>query len=415
METKVTNTNILRMARTLVNDPQFLFKAGRAIGRIGVIGEERNRLILFLAGVSRGLPEPGSVLLKGSSSSGKSRQVKDVVRLFPPDCVVERAGLSGKALAYGNGSLARKIMVINEYRCGKDAQQLLRLLQSEGEIKHEATQVRGVRRNTRTVERTGTPVVLTTTTDHEVFTDDETRFLSIWADESPAQTLAILTAQATVRPQLCERDLQIWRTALALVDCRPGDFQRPPAWLRYVAQQLPLNKVRVRRDWSRFLTFLKAVALCRAGTDRKEPLDVEFPDYCVAYRILEPVFASTLRGLPTQELLLSDAVARLTKQLGRSVTVNEVAKHLRWKRSLVYKYLRRAVQHRLIVCQAGTREKNAKRLLPGGRAGRGFLPTPRRVFKQRPEIGSKVAYIDPFTGRKKVFHHTQERSHGAQE
>jgi hypothetical protein len=144
---------------------------------MGVVGEERNRLILLLAGIGRTLPEPPSVLVKGSSSSGKSTLVKDSVQLFPPDSVLERAGLSGKALAYGSDSLANKILMINEYRCGKDSQLLLRLLQSESRISHASTTIRGRQRGTRTVERIGMPVVLTTTTDDKVFTDDETRFL----------------------------------------------------------------------------------------------------------------------------------------------------------------------------------------------------------------------------------------------
>jgi DNA invertase Pin-like site-specific DNA recombinase len=37
---------------------------------------------------------------------------------------------------------------------------------------------------------------MTTTTDEEVFADDETRFLSCWIDTSPEQNLAVLRARA---------------------------------------------------------------------------------------------------------------------------------------------------------------------------------------------------------------------------
>jgi hypothetical protein len=186
--------DIKAKALRLISDPRFLFRAGHKIRELGVVGEERNRLILLLAGIARTLPDPPSVLVKGSTSSGKSTIVKKTVQLFSPDCVVERAGLSGKALAYGKGSLANKILFINEYRSGKDSQLLLRLLQTEGRIRHESTTLWGSRRSTKTVERVGAPVVLTTTTDDRVFADDETRFLSVWIDESPAQTLAIVKA-----------------------------------------------------------------------------------------------------------------------------------------------------------------------------------------------------------------------------
>jgi|KBSMisStaDraftv2_1062788.scaffolds.fasta_scaffold48496_3 hypothetical protein len=58
-----------RKALELLADPQFLFKAGQKIGDLGVVGEERNRLIILLAGIARTLGEPPSVLVKGSSGT----------------------------------------------------------------------------------------------------------------------------------------------------------------------------------------------------------------------------------------------------------------------------------------------------------------------------------------------------------
>jgi hypothetical protein len=355
------------------------------------------------------------VIVKGSTSSGKSTLVKHVIQLFPPHCVVERAGLSRRALAYGKGSLANKILFVNEYRCGKDSQLLLRLLQSEGQIKHESTTVRGSRRGTQTVQRVGTPVVLTTTTDDKVFADDETRFLSLWVDESPVQTLAILTAQATGRKAVSLRDLPLWRAAMSLMTSRKGDFCNPPVWLQYVAHQLPLAKIRVRRDWSRFLSFCKAVAICRPHSpDATEPVDITFADYCVAYQIFEPVLASTVRGLPTQELNLSRCVAVLNRRFGRAVTIREIARQLNWKESLVYKHMKPALRHRLLEYESGTRERNLKRVLASTSASRGFLPSPISVFKNNPDIGSEAKYVDPFAGKCRIIRR-KTRSVGEEE
>jgi energy-coupling factor transporter ATP-binding protein EcfA2 len=137
---KSRGTRTLRAKATkLLNDPLFLYLAWQQIKKLGVIGETRNLLILVLAGIARTLPKPPHVLIQGPTSSGKTTLVKTTLQLFPPNCVVERAGLSAKALAHGKGSLAHKILFIQEYRCGKDAQQLLRLLQSEGKVTHEYT------------------------------------------------------------------------------------------------------------------------------------------------------------------------------------------------------------------------------------------------------------------------------------
>jgi hypothetical protein len=126
-------------AISLLADPRFLYKAGKKVGELGIVGETRIILILLLAAIARVFPKPPSVLIKGPTSSGKSTVVKTTLQLFPPECILERAGISRKALAHGKGSLAHKILFIHEYRCGRDAQQLLRLLQSEGRITHEFT------------------------------------------------------------------------------------------------------------------------------------------------------------------------------------------------------------------------------------------------------------------------------------
>src|ERR1700721_420282 len=91
------NAAITKEAMRLISCPRFLYKVGQKIGQIGVVGEKHLRMIVFLAGVTRNLPEKASVLVKGSTSSGKSTIVKEVLQLFPPKCVVERAGLSKTA------------------------------------------------------------------------------------------------------------------------------------------------------------------------------------------------------------------------------------------------------------------------------------------------------------------------------
>lgn len=395
--------SITAKAMRLVRDPLFLYKLGEKVGEMGVVGEKHNTLILALAAIGRTQPTNASVIVKGSTSSGKSTLVKSVAQLFPPDCIIERASLSPKALAHGQGSLAGKIFLLREYRGGKDALLLLRLLQSEGQIEHEFTTIRGAERSTETARRIGTPVVLTTTTEAKVFEDDETRFLSVWVDETPDQSLAIMVAKAS-GPRVADyRDLPVWRKALSLLVCKKGDFKNPPSWLRYVAEQLPLERVRVRRDWDRFLSFCKSIALCRGDWHPKRSVNITFGDYCVAYLILEPVFASTLRGLHSQEVVLRKTVASLNRQLNRAVTIVEIANELDWKKPLVYKFVKSGTKNGLLEYEDGTREKNVKRIIARQEDSGRFLPSPRLVLRNNPEVGDEVTYVNPFTGVSKTL------------
>lgn len=396
----------------LFEGSQFLFRAGQKVSELGVVGEKHNTLAILLACISRMLSEPVSVMGKGTTGSGKTKQFETCTQLFPPACVMMRAGLSEKALAYGKGSLAGKILFINEYRCGRDAQQLLRLLQSDREIQHEAVSVMGSRRRTDTAVRSGAPVVLTTTTDEVVYADDESRFLSVYANEGAAQTRAILVAKASAQTGKKESDLPIWRKAMSMLRPKAHDFRNPPDWLRFVAEQIPCGNVGVRRNWSRALSFCQAIALCRRPTlGRNEVLDITLPDYCVGYKIFEPILAGTIRAPHSRELELARAVAHLNSRHGRPASPDETASELGWKRSLVYKYAPRAVRHRLIQYEPGTRASNLKRLVATLETSKGFLPHPRTILEHRLELGPEVRYVNPFSGKTHVIrrHHRNTR------
>jgi len=191
---------------------------------------------------------------------------------------------------------------------------------------------------------------------------------------------------------------------MARLKFRKGDFRNPPRWLQDVARQLPCDRHRLRRDWSRALCICQAVALCRRHLVKPgEVLNITFADYCVAYKILEPVLASTLHELPTQDATLSQAIATLNRRRGRPVTVREVSNELRWKPSLVYKHVKTAAQRGLVQYEPGTRSFNEKRLVATADSPGGFLPRPRVILDGAPDLGPEVRYVDPFTGKRLII------------
>ncbi len=386
MKAKATQKRHARLraqARELVRDPAFLYRAMTKIGELGVVGEERNRLILFLAGLTKDLDMQVSVLAKGQSASGKSNLIRKTLQIFPPECVISRASLSAKAPVHGEGSLKGKILYLYEYRGGKDAQYLLRLQQSEKTIAHEYTTMRGAERATTISERVGSPVVLTTTTESKVFTDDETRFLSAWIDDTPQQTLAIMQAQVASSTAADDYSLAVWQEAVRLIGHQLVTF-RFPAWFSEIAGMVPKEHVRVRRDWERFLAFCKAIALCRSVNESGRSsrcIEISFADYCVAHSIVNAALASSVHALHERELALAGAVRKLHKKFKKPVTVQDAAKHLGWKESLVYKYLRPTVKHKLLKEVGGTRQSNQKLLEPIPGSQSGFLPSPEHVLR----------------------------------
>ena len=386
-------------ALALLRDPLFLFNAKEKVHELGVVGEDRNILALIVASITRQTPDPVSVIIQSPPSTGKSTLMKKVTELLPPECVIERAGLSKRALAFGKVSFTNKILFVNQYDGGKDAQLFIRLTQSGESVKHEYTTIAGRRRKTEVAERVGIPGVWTTASI-EIYQDDISRFLRLTTDNSRKQNLAICLSHALAPRTRETSDLPHWQAAMSKIAFKSGDFEAPSEFLSYVAKHLPLDNAGVRREWDRIMSCLRAVALLR-GFESREPVNIEFADYCVVYQILEPILASTLKHTDSQEYAVAKAAAMLNRKLRRPVTVREIAEELRWKERLVYKHLKTALHRKLVRYKRGTRENNQKLIIAKHRDYRRFLPSPRSVLKHNPAIGKKVRYVDPFTGRRK--------------
>ena len=210
-----------------------------------------------------------------------------------------------------------------------------------------------------------------------------------------------MQAQVAVANLSVEPSLATWQEALRMIGRRKLTFRFPP-WFLGIAELVPTQHVRVRRDWERFLTFCKAVALCQNfASSKKDPKEIaiSFPDYCVAYKILNPALASTICNLHEREISLSNAVRILHKQNQKPVTVAEVIRHLGWEKSLIYKYLGPAIQHKLIKQIPGTRQSNHKLLEPEPGSQTRFLPSPKTVLKTVDGVGQDVRYVSPLTGK----------------
>jgi energy-coupling factor transporter ATP-binding protein EcfA2 len=383
---------LIKAATALLNDPRFLYRVGKKIGELGVVRESRNRLIIFLACLTIFIAEKVSILIAAPSGSGKSTLIEIPLKLFPPEFVIRRASFSRKALAFGKESFDQKILYVTECSGGKEARLMLRILQSEGEVAHEYA----VGGKTRVARRSGSPVVLTTTTEEKLFEDDATRCLTIRVSEAPNKILAVLKSALGQASKHDEPESQVWQHAIRKIRERAKRSIKLPNWLEFVAEQIPRERVRVQRDWKRCLAFLKVAALCGPGFDKTS--GVSFGDYCVIHRILNPALTATAYAVNENEMAIQNAVQALKKELGRGVTTKEIASHLGWGESMTYKYVRAAVKHRLVQHEGGTREKNVKRLLPTDDGIRAFLPSPQLVLKHFPELRNEASYVDPLTG-----------------
>lgn len=249
-------------ALKLLQSPDFLNKVNDITEKAGYVGEEVNKKMLYLSFTSRLLDDTISCVVKGVSSSGKSALVKSILSLFPKDAYMEYSFITPKALLHTSINLNHKILCIYEHAGSQSADYSLRTALSERELSILIPIKNEVTGNFESIEKripAEGMVFVETTTKEVLHYENQTRMFDFFMDESPEQTRRILEAEARgiENKEALKAELQIWKAAQASLE----PFEVVIPFVSELAKAFPTNKVRVRRDFKRFLALIKAHAL----------------------------------------------------------------------------------------------------------------------------------------------------------
>ena len=102
-------------ALELLRDPRLLERVLEDFEQCGVVGEETNKKVSYLAAVSRLLKKPLAVVVQSSSSAGKSSLMEAVLDFMPEEQRESYTAMTGQSLFYmGEKNLKHKILAIAE-------------------------------------------------------------------------------------------------------------------------------------------------------------------------------------------------------------------------------------------------------------------------------------------------------------
>ena len=87
-----------REALELLRDPELFDRILRDFAHCGVVGEETNKLVGYLAATSRKLDDPLAVIIQSSSAAGKSSLMDAVLALMPDEERVQYSAMTGQSL-----------------------------------------------------------------------------------------------------------------------------------------------------------------------------------------------------------------------------------------------------------------------------------------------------------------------------
>lgn len=319
--------------------------------KLGMVGEDHNKLMCYLAATTRLMEKPLNILVLSSSGAGKSTLQDKTLKLMPPEDVIRTSAISDKALFYQK-SLKGKILALEEAAGMKDTY-AIRTLISEGYLMQES--VSGCQSVSRYVE--GGCSIFQTTTNPEINPETKSRFFVLGVDESKEQTRRILAMQRkshTLAGMMENQD------ELEII-FRHRTFQRmlqPYVVVNPFADKLFYDddRLQARRDQPKFLNLCNAVAfLNQMKKQVKQYGDVEYIEVDREDIQQAVELASEALGVNLDELSIParNLLEQLTKLGMKKFTRREVMERTGWTKTRLHIHLQELMDMELVILESG--------------------------------------------------------------
>jgi len=311
--------------------PNLIERLRQAFRQSGIIGEETNTLLAYLACVSRKLERPLAIIIQSASAAGKTTLMDAVLSFFPEEERIKYSAMTGQSLYYlGETNLKHKILAVVEEAGAEKASYALKLLQSEGELTIASTgkDPQTGKMVTQEYHVEGPAMIFLTTTAVDLDEELQNRCLTLAVDETPEQTERIHRVQRERRTLAGliarqERKDLLRRLHNAQRLLAPVEIINPYA----PALTFVKERTRHRRDHEKYLTLIDAIALLHQHQREKQLLptgqvgagsacciEVTLEDIALANELAPEVLARSLDELPPQTRALLGFIRQLLQQ-----------------------------------------------------------------------------------------------------
>jgi len=260
LHVKVLSSKERETATKFLKSKDLLKKTNKLIGQSGVIGEETNRLLMYLIFTSRKTGNPLHCISLGSSGVGKTHLQSKVAELIPEEDKIEITVLSANAFYYFNRTeLRNKLILIEDLDGAESVLYPLRELQSKRRI--TKTVVHKDRKGTtKTIHLTveGPVSVAGCTTQESIYEDNSNRSFLLYIDESSQQDKKIMQYQRLLSAGKVNKNNE-FIAARFLRDVQR--VLRPIKIINPYAEflELPQSVFKPRRTNSHYLQFIEAI------------------------------------------------------------------------------------------------------------------------------------------------------------
>jgi len=303
---KKLNLGEIEEAETFLRSKDLLGKTNELIGKSGVIGEEINRLLMYIIFTSRKREQPLHVIGLGSSGTGKTHLQEKVGELIPEEERVSITTLSENAFYYfGKQELKNKVILIEDLDGAENALYPLRELQTKKRIvKTIASKNTKGETQTKYLVVEGPVCVAGCTTKEHIYEDNANRSFLLYLDESTIQDEKIMQYQRqlsageinTYEQKEIQEFLQNTQRIL-----KPITIRNPFA----NKLNLPQSVFKPRRTNNHYLQFIEAITFYYQY-QREQQTDKETGEIYIE---------TTLEDIENANMLLKEVLLRKSDEL----------------------------------------------------------------------------------------------------
>ena len=339
-------------------------------------GEETNKLLCYIACVSRKLDDPISILIQSRSAAGKSSLQEAVLSLVPQDDYIQYTRITDQALFYKEeDSLVHKILAIEEAEGMGGAAYSIRNIQSSKSLCIAYTGKDPVSGKQKTEEHkvSGPVMVMITTTRTDIDEETASRFIVLSIDETKEMTQAIhqIQREADTLDGLLkrkERDGIIRKHQIAQGLLKPLAVVNP--YSPYLS--FPSQTLRSRRDHKKYLSLIKAIAFIHQYQREKKSLnhhgqiidyiEVSLEDIEQANRIANKILGQSLDTLSAPARNLLGLIHKMVKEKSSedgsyAFRRREIREYTNWSDWQVKHYIKELEEMEYLYSKIGSKGK----------------------------------------------------------
>jgi predicted transcriptional regulator len=364
---KILTPDEREAAINFLMQPNLMQRTNDSIGKAGVIGENYNRLLMYVIFTSRKRETPLHIISFGSSGAGKSHLQEKVAELIPEEDKVPSTSFTTNALYYmGEYNLQHKLILIEDMDGAETVMYALRELISKKQIIRLVPQKdsKGVTK-TMMFKVNGPVTVAGCTTQERIYEDNANRSFLIYIDESKAQDENIMQYQrkksaGTINTQEEQATRELLKNSQRLL--QPVQIRNPFA----EQLQIPAEVFKPRRTNAHYLQFIEAVTFYHQYQREKHTdtvtgevfIQTTLEDISEANKLMKEILLRKADELSGAARNYFEQLKVLLQQQKQSTFTNkEIRKQLRLPGTTVRRYHNELLQNGYIKLQDSKKKK----------------------------------------------------------